>query len=160
MFHNKILYNIFWTLLVILSCFVTSVVLEHWFDYELENHPDGNKLSDEYNTMSDSFSWQIKVIIAPFVEEMLFRFPLLLFVIKYGRDHKKVMYLLALVFGIAFSLIHISNANLYSFYSVLFTLSVHGFLYGVLVIKTKCIVCPMVAHGAYNGIVLFLGEIK
>ena len=154
MIQKKILYNIFWTLLVILSCLAISIVLEPWFDYELGSHPEGNKLSDEYNTMSDSYSWQTKVVLGPFMEEMLFRFPLLIVVLKYGKNHKKVMYPLALVSGVAFSLIHISNANLYSFFSVLFTLSVHGFLYGVLVIKTRNILCPMVAHGAYNGIAL------
>lgn len=151
---DKVLKDIKLILLILLSCMVVSVLLSPWFDYELENHPNGESLSNEYNTMSDSYSWKIKVILGPFMEEMMFRFPLLLFVLKYGKNHKKVMYLLALVFGVAFSLIHISNANLYTFYSVLFTLSVHGFLYGILVIKTRNILCPMVAHGAYNGIVL------
>ncbi|MCK4733046.1 MAG: CPBP family intramembrane metalloprotease, partial [Methanophagales archaeon] len=151
---NKVLYNILLTLVILLSCMIVTVLVSPWFNNEFANRPDKELLSEEYDEVVESFSWQLKVIVAPFPEEMLFRFPLLMIVLKYGKAHKNVMYLLALVFGIAFSLIHISNANLYSFYSVLFTLSVHGFLYGVLVIKTRSIVCPMVAHGAYNGIVL------
>ena len=151
---KKILYNINLTLVILLSCLVVSVLLSPWFDYELENHSDGELLSSEYNTVVDSFSWKIKVIVAPFVEEMLFRFPLLLLVLRYGKSHKKIMYLLALVFALLFSLTHVSNCGLYALPSVVFTLTIHGFLYGVLVIKTRNIVCPMVAHGAYNGIVL------
>ena len=151
---KKVLYNIFWVFLVVLSCLIVCVLVEPWFDHDFENHPDNELLSKEYNKVVDSVSWQLKVIIAPFCEEMLFRFPLLLFVLKYGKDHKNVMYLLALVFGVAFGLIDMSSCGLYALPSVIFTLSIHGFLYGVLVIKTKNIVCPIVAHGAYNGIVL------
>ena len=133
---------------------VVTILASPWFDYELQSRPDGELLTDEYNAVADSFSWQLKVIVAPFVEEMLFRFPLLLLVLKYGKDHKRLMYLLALVFAMVFGLVHISSCGLYALLSVLFTVSMHGFLYGVLVIKTKNIVCPMVAHGANNGISL------
>ena len=151
---NKVLYNILLTLVVLLSCMVVTVLVSPWFDSEFGNRPDKELLSEEYDDVVDSFSWQLKVIIAPFVEEMLFRFPLLLIVLKYGKDHKKVMYLLALVFGVAFGLTHVSSCGLYALPSVVFTLSVHGFLYGILVIKTKNMLCPIISHGAYNGIVL------
>ena len=151
---NKVLYNILLTLLVLLSCMVVTVSVSPWFDSEFSNRPDKELLSEEYDEVVESFSWQLKVIIAPFVEEMLFRFPLLLIVLKYGKNHKNAMYLVALVFGVAFGLMHVFNCGLYALLSVVFTLSVHGFLYGILVIKTRNMLCPMVAHGAYNGIVL------
>lgn len=151
---DKVLKDINLTLVILLSCMVVSVLLSPWFDYELENHHDGELLSNEYNTVVDSFSWKIKVIVAPFVEEMLFRFPLLLLVLRYGKNHKKGMYLLALVFGILFGLTHVFNCGLYALPSVVFTMSMHGFLYGILVIKTRNMLCPIAAHSAYNGIVL------
>jgi len=151
---KKLLYNIFWILLVVLSCFVVSILVSPWFDYEFGNHPDKEMLSEEYDEVVESASWQLKVIIAPICEEMVFRFPLFLFVLKYGKDHKRVMYLLALVFALLFGLTHVFNCGLYALPSVVFTVSMHGFLYGVLVIKTRNVVCSMVAHGAYNGIVL------
>jgi membrane protease YdiL (CAAX protease family) len=152
--RHKILYSIFWILLVILLCLAVDFILEPLFDYELGSHPEGEKLSDDFNVMVDSFPWYTKVVFAPLMEEMLCRFPLLLLVLKYGKNHKKLMYLLAMVFSILFGLVHVSNGNLYTLYTVLFTVSLHGFLYGVLVIKTRNIVCPMVVHGANNGISL------
>lgn len=151
---NKVLYNILLTLVVLLSCMVVTVSVSPWFDNEFGNRPDKELLSEEYDEVVESFSWQLKVIVAPFVEEMLFRFPLLLFVLRYGKNHKKVMYLLALMFGIAFGLTHISGCGLYALPSVVFTMSMHGFLYGILVIKTRNMLCPIAAHSAYNGIVL------
>ena len=151
---NKVLYNIFWILLVVLSCFVVTILVSPWFNHEFGNHPEKDLLSDEYDEVVESASWQLKVIIAPFVEEMLFRCPLLLFVLKYGKKHKKAMYLLALVFGVLFGLTHVFSCGLYALPSVVFTMSVHGFLYGILVIKTKNMLCPIAAHSVYNGIVL------
>ena len=151
---NKVLYNIFWTLLIVFSCLIVCVLVEPWFDHDFDDHPERDILSDEYNKVVESASWHLKVIIAPFCEEMVFRFPLLLFVLKYGKSHKKVTYLLALVLALLFGLMHVFNCGLYALPSVVFTMSMHGFLYGILVIKTKNMLCPIVAHGAYNGIVL------
>ena len=151
---NKILYNIFWILLIVFSCLVVTVLAEPWFDHDFENHPNSELLSNEYNTVVDSFPWHLKVIVAPFVEEMLFRFPLLLIVLRYGKNHKNAMYLLALISGVAFGLTHVSSCGLYALSSVVFTLSMHGFLHGILVIKTKNMLCPIISHGVYNGIVL------
>ena len=151
---NKLLYDILLTLVVLLFCMIVTVLVSPWFNNEFANRPDKELLSEEYDEVVDSFSWQLKVIVAPFCEEMLFRFPLLLFALKYGKSHKKVVYLLALLFAILFGLIHVFNCGLYALPSVVFTMSMHGFLYGILVIKTKNMVCPIAAHSAYNGMVL------
>jgi len=73
---------------------------------------------------------------------------------KHKKENNKFLYSFAIVLGILFGLMHITNGGAYVFPSIIFLTSLHGTLFGALVIKTKRLYPAMIAHGGFNALLL------
>ena len=148
---RKLLHNTFWMCIVIVLCIISNISVQSWYESDYENYPDKAVLEESIETMN-SYPLYFKVIYTPFIEEMIFRSPILIFMLlsaKYKRI-KGNPYVLAILIGILFGFGHISNGGVYTLPSAIFLTSFHGVLFGVLVVKTKCILPSIGSHSVLN----------
>ncbi|TLP79626.1 CPBP family intramembrane glutamic endopeptidase [Maribacter sp. ACAM166] len=141
-------------LLVISLCLsilllMIASTLQHVFQLEMGKHA----IDDLFKDNSAIVIFILAVIVAPFLEELLFRGPLLFF--KNSKYFPTVFYSFTLIFG----LIHLSNFELSTEVWLLSPLLVApqigiGFLLGFIRVKFG-LVWSMTMHALYNLILIF-----
>lgn len=106
-----------------------------------------NQVGIEQLSLSNPFLlFIIVVILAPFVEEIVFRYA----IISLGTPSEKVTLILSSLF---FGFVHIASALTLGQFQELWFLLVYGglgFILGLSYIKTKTIFTPIVVHAIYN----------
>ena len=148
---NKLLYNTFWMCVVIVLCLVSSVLIQPWYKSDYKSYPDKAVLEESIETIN-SYPLYFKVIYAPVIEEMIFRSPILIFIllqVKY-KKLKGNPYIIAILFGLLFGFGHISNGGIYTFPSAIFSTSFDGIMFGLLVVKTRSLLSSIGAHSVLN----------
>ena len=148
---HKLLHNTFWMCVVIVLCLISSILIQPWHTADKENYPDKEILEESIEVM-ESHSLALKVIYAPIIEEMIFRSPILIFILLQTK-YKKLKgnpYIVAILFGLLFGFGHISNGGIYTLPSAIFSTSFDGILFGLLVVKTRCILPSIGAHSVLN----------
>ena len=148
---TKLLHNTFWMCVVIVICLVVGILIQSWYTYDYESYPDKSELEESIEVM-ESYPLVLKVIYAPIIEEMIFRSPILIFILlsaKYKRI-KGNPYVVAVLFGLLFGIGHISNGGVYTLPSAIFNVTFDGILFGFLVVKTRGLVCSIGAHSILN----------
>ena len=148
---HKLLHNTFWMCVVIVLCMISSVLIQSWYVFDYENYPDKAELEESIEVM-ESYPLILKVIYAPLIEEMIFRSPILIFMLlsaKYKRI-KGNPYVVAIIFGLLFGFGHISNGGIYTLPSAIFSTSFDGILFGALVVKTRSLLPSIGAHSILN----------
>jgi len=150
-------------LLVLAICYILNLLITPWYNYDFKKAYPGEKISQKLNLTKLQKIYAC--VGAPIIEEILFRgtllFLALIFIPIFDIPKKKkdiIVFLLILVTGIAFGLIHYSNGGVYHFPSALTLLSLHGILFGWLAIKTKSLVYPILAHSLINVYAIFIGK--
>lgn len=120
----------FWHILIL--CILTSIILtplfmliEHFGWVNMDDHA----IKQLIDTHSKSFIFFITVVIAPLLEELIFRAPLTLF--KSEKTFKAAFYIIAILFG----LVHLSNYTITN--NVLFL--------------TPILIAPQTILGGYFG---------
>lgn len=153
---NNILSIVIPILLVILLCLVSNVLIKPWYDYEKSMYPNQEAFT-KTEEITKAIPWHTKVITAPIIEELIFRSPiyiLLVYFAKHKKENKKLLYSFVIVLGILFGLMHITNGGAYVLPSIIFLTSLHGILFGALVVKTRQLYPAMMAHGGMNALLL------
>ena len=148
---NKLLHNTFWMCVVIVLCLISNVLIQPWYSSDYESYPDKAVLEESIETIN-SYPLYFKVIYAPVIEEMIFRSPILIFILLQTK-YKKLKgnpYVLAILIGILFGFGHISNGGIYTLPSAIFSTSFDGILFGFLVVKTRCVIPSIGAHSILN----------
>lgn len=148
---HKLLHNTFWTCIVIITCLTVSFLIQGWFDSDYENYPDKSELEESIETIN-TYPLYFKVIYAPVIEEVIFRSPILIFILlstKY-RKIKGNPYVVAVLFGLLFGFGHISNGGIYTLPSAIFSTSFDGVMFGLLVVKTRGLLPSITAHSVLN----------
>lgn len=148
---SKLLHNSFWMCVVIVLCMISSVLIQSWYISDYENYPDKSELEESIEVM-ESYPLVLKVIYAPVIEEMIFRNPILIFILLSAK-YKKIKgnpYVLAVLFGLLFGFGHISNGGIYTLPSAIFSTTFDGILFGALVVKTRSLLPSIGAHSILN----------
>ena len=148
---TKLLHNTFWMCVVIVLCIISNILAQGWYESDYENYPDKAELEESIETQ-DSYPLYFKVIYAPFIEEMIFRSPILIFMLL-SVKYKKIKgnpYILVVLFGLLFGFGHIANGGIYTLPSAIFITSFHGCMFGVLVVKTRSLLPSIGSHSVLN----------
>ena len=148
---SKLLHNVFWMCVVIVLCMVSSVLIQSWYISDYESYPDKAELEESIEVM-ESYPLILKVIYAPIIEEMIFRSPILIFILLSAK-YKKIKgnpYIVAILFGLLFGIGHISNGGVYTLPSAIFNVTFDGIMFGALVVKTRNLLLSIGAHSILN----------
>ena len=148
---TKLLHNTFWMCIVIVLCIISSVLIQSWYISDYESYPDKSELEESIEVM-ESYPLVLKVIYAPIIEEVIFRSPILIFILLSAK-YKKIKgnpYIVAVLFGLLFGIEHISNGGIYTLPSAIFNVSFDGILFGALVVKTRSLIPSIGAHSILN----------
>lgn len=148
---HKLLHSAFWMCVVIVLCMVSSILIQSWYISDYENYPDKSELEESIEVM-EAYPLVLKVIYAPVIEEVIFRSPILIFILLSAK-YKKIKgnpYIVAVLFGLLFGFGHISNGGIYTLPSAIFSTSFDGIMFGVLVVKTKSLLPSIGAHSILN----------
>lgn len=148
---HKLLHSAFWMCVVIVLCMVSSILIQSWYISDYESYPDKSELEESIEVM-ESYPLVLKVIYAPIIEEVIFRSPILIFILLSAK-YKKIKgnpYVVAILFGLLFGFGHISNGGIYTLPSAIFSTSFDGILFGALVVKTKSLLPSIGAHSILN----------
>ena len=108
--------------------------------------------------------WQDLVVATPVVEELLMRGPifLVLLLLSYvglaeRRRYKYLLYSMVILAGAWFGIAHVLNGGVYVAPSKIVSISLQGVLLGALMLRTRNITYPVVAHGWVNALILGIG---
>jgi len=108
--------------------------------------------------------WQDLVVATPVVEELLMRgriFLVLLLLSYVGlaerRRYKYLLYSMVILAGAWFGIAHVLNGGVYVAPSKIVSISLQGVLLGALMLRTRNITYPVVAHGWVNALMLGIG---
>ena len=148
---TKQLHNSFWMCVVIVLCLMSNILIQPWYSSDYESYPDKAVLEESIETIN-SYPLYFKVIYAPVIEEMIFRSPILIFILLQGK-YKKLKgnpYILVVLFGLLFGFGHVSNGGIYTLPSAIFSVTFDGIMFGILVIKTRGIISSITAHSILN----------
>lgn len=148
---TKLLHYTFWMCIVIVLCMTSSVLIQYWYISDYESYSNKSELEESIEVMQ-SHPLVLKVIYAPLIEEVMFRSPILIFILlsaKYKRI-KGNPYVVAVIFGLLFGFGHISNGGVYTLPSAIFNVSFDGIMFGVLVVKTRSLLPSIGAHSLLN----------
>lgn len=135
----------------ILTGLLASFLIGALDEFDLVNM-DNHKMEDMMKNMSNSMIFFMAVILAPLLEEAIFRAPLTAF--KKGKQFKIAFYVFALLFGY----VHLSNFNIttniliFSPILVLPQILLGGYL-GFIRVRFG-LIWSILLHAAYNGILM------
>jgi len=108
--------------------------------------------------------WQDLVVATPVVEELLMRGPifLILLLLSYvglaeQRRYKYLLYSMIILAGAWFGIAHVLNGGVYVAPSKIVSISLQGVLLGALMLRTRNIIYPVLAHGGINALMLGMG---
>ena len=127
---------------------IIASVIQNIFNIEVGKHA----FDDLFNNNSEIKIFVLAVLVAPFLEELIFRGPLVFF--KNSKYFSTVLY----IFTIAFGLVHISNFELTTQVLLLSPLLVApqisvGFILGYIRIKFG-LIWSMGLHACYNMVLI------
>ena len=113
---------------------------------------------------SGPFNTFYAIILAPIIEEFIFRLPVLNAHLEYGLVCGLFT---AVIMGVVFGLVHLTNITRYSdgvelklSWSAIHNISIHGILEGILVIITGSLLPAIIAHSLWNASVLVVNPKK
>ena len=127
---------------------IIASVIQYIFNIEVGKHA----IDDLFDNNSEIKIFVLAVILAPFLEELIFRGPLLFF--KNSKYFSTALY----IFTIAFGLVHISNFELTTQVLLLSPLLVApqvsvGFILGYIRVKFG-LIWSMALHACYNMVLI------
>jgi len=116
------------------------------------------KLSLNFSQEITSPPFLLVIIIGPFIEELIFRGPIL--ILSYFSS-QKILFLkiiLCLISGVSFGLAHLTNGGIYCTPPVIILISLYGIAWAILTLRTKNILFPFFAH-AFSNFLCYLSQI-
>jgi len=149
---KKALKNLLYTVIVVIICIVSDILIACWLNIA---HPGWQNLPVEI----EKYAWYYIIFIGPILEELWFRgVCVMLFfyflkstAITDKRGEIILRWILIIISGVYFGIEHYSNGGFYSFIPGIVAISIRGMVWAWLALKTKNLAWPILAHMMNNA---------
>ena len=160
--YKRVARNLGLTVLVVFACLAINVATVPFYRLEVPTYVTQEEVQ-AVQAQQMAKPWYDLVVTGPAMEELLMRGPVFMVLLVLmsvrldgRRFFKYLLYGMVILAGAWFGIMHVLNGGAYLCPSRIVAISLQGVLFGALMLRTRNILHPVLAHGGFNALVLGL----